>query len=241
MVQSNPPDTPTAIIYLTEGEPWEDRSTITFISTPSSAGESIKPVSSIGRVGANLSHCVISQQLASKFPKGTIDNDDKTLIFAGLAQVTSEGKIWLKFTVPGIPSVLEANFYILPDSLVKYGKLSRDPSRAGGRTDYDVIFSRKVTDAIEATDFRPVSIHQPMNESLAGAECVICQESFQIGQTVITLQCQCPYWTHESCLFAMISIYPFCPLCSSSVRDLQGQLRTRRRREEEARLCSFIV
>ncbi|KFY02487.1 hypothetical protein V490_00484, partial [Pseudogymnoascus sp. VKM F-3557] len=56
-----------------------------------------------------------------------------------------------------------------------------------------------------------------VDDSLLGKECYICMGSWQIGEEVATLRCECPSWTHEACLAKSVFQTGGCPTCRKSI------------------------
>lgn len=52
-----------------------------------------------------------------------------------------------------------------------------------------------------------------VDDLIAEESCLVCGESWDIGDEVVTLKCECRYWAHEACLgksVFMTGCYPTC-------------------------------
>jgi len=52
----------------------------------------------------------------------------------------------------------------------------------------------------------------------------ICLEGWEIGEEMVTLRCECPYWTHEICLAKSVSQTGRCPTCQTSIVRLDDEI-----------------
>jgi uncharacterized protein len=60
-----------------------------------------------------------------------------------------------------------------------------------------------------------------VDETLRGSRCFICYgDPFEIGDSVVKLRCQCPYWAYEECMSRCVVEYTECPTCRVPVTSL---------------------
>ncbi len=71
----------------------------------------------------------------------------------------------------------------------------------------------------------PTVVHRRNVDGNQAAEsCCICLEVLEIGEEMVMLLCECPYWTHEACLAKSVFETCRCPTCQTSVDLLDDKI-----------------
>ena len=60
--------------------------------------------------------------------------------------------------------------------------------------------------------------------SLGTESCYICQEAWEVEEEMVTLRCECPYWTHEAPLAKCVFQIGRCPTCQTSIVRLDDEI-----------------
>lgn len=69
-----------------------------------------------------------------------------------------------------------------------------------------------------------VSYRKCAEDSTVTESYYICLDGWEIGDEVVRLRCECPYWTHEACWAKSVSQSGRCPTCQTSIHRLDNEI-----------------
>lgn len=81
------------------------------------------------------------------------------------------------------------------------------------------VHRESVTTLSNNVSFRKCADYSPVTESF-----YICLEGWEIGDEVVRLRCECPYWTHETCVAKSVSQTGRRLTCQTSIHRLDDDI-----------------